>query len=70
MDLWERGLSSAASIAFNRYLADTGRCLDLDALALLPLYLSMRAAIRAKVTAGRRSILCFGRQRARLAPMS
>src|SRR6185369_6884454 len=53
MDLWERGLSSAASIAFNRYLADTGRCLDLDALALLPLYLSMRAAIRAKVTAER-----------------
>jgi len=53
MDLWERGLSSAASIAFNRYLAETGRGLDLDALALLPLYLSMRAAIRAKVTAER-----------------
>ena len=53
MDLTERGLGAAANIVFNRYLADTRRDDDLDALAALPLYLSMRAAIRAKVAAAR-----------------
>jgi aminoglycoside phosphotransferase family enzyme/predicted kinase len=54
MDLDERGLPLAANIVFNRYLAETRRPEDLDALAALPLYLSIRAAIRAKVTAERR----------------
>ena len=53
MDLWERGQQDAASIAFNRYLIETRRDEDLDALAALPFYLSMRAAIRAKVMAER-----------------
>jgi uncharacterized protein len=53
MDLIERGLHRAANIAFNRYLADTQRIHDLDALAALPLFMSTRAAIRAKVTAAR-----------------
>jgi uncharacterized protein len=53
MDLIERGLNQAANIAFNRYLADTQRIHDLDALAALPLFMSTRAAIRAKVTAAR-----------------
>jgi hypothetical protein len=53
MDLTERGLAEAANIVLNRYLVDTGRDEDLDALAALPFYLSMRAAIRAKVTAAR-----------------
>jgi aminoglycoside phosphotransferase family enzyme/predicted kinase len=53
MDLCERGLGTAANIVFNRYLTDTRRDEDLDALAALPFYLSMRAAIRAKVTAAR-----------------
>src|SRR6266566_4610332 len=53
MDLVERGLASSANVVFNRYLADTMRTEDLDALAGLPLFLSMRAAIRAKVTAAR-----------------
>jgi aminoglycoside phosphotransferase family enzyme/predicted kinase len=53
MDLCERGLASAANVILNRYLAETRRLIDLDALALLPFYLSMRAAIRAKVTAER-----------------
>src|SRR5262245_62135299 len=53
MDLWERGLRDAANIVFNRYLTQTHRSEDLDALAALPLYLSIRAAIRAKVTAAR-----------------
>lgn len=53
MDLCERGLGGAANILLNRYLADTRRVEDLDALAALPFYLSLRAAIRAKVTAAR-----------------
>ena len=53
MDLIERRLHRAANIVFNRYLADTQRIHDLDALAALPLFMSVRAAIRAKVTAAR-----------------
>src|SRR3954463_3886152 len=53
MDLVERRLKQAANIVLNRYLAETRRDGDLDALAALPLFLSVRAAIRAKVTAAR-----------------
>jgi uncharacterized protein len=53
MDLVERGLGAAANIVLNRYLAETRRPEDLDALAALPLFLSLRAAIRAMVTAAR-----------------
>lgn len=53
MDLLERGLRPAANIVFNRYLTQTRRVGDLDALAALPFFLSMRAAIRARVTAPR-----------------
>ena len=55
MDLIERGLTPAANIVLNRYLNETQRVEDLDALAALPLFLSLRAAIRAKVTAARRA---------------
>lgn len=54
MDLCERGLRAPANIVLNRYLAETHRRDDLDALATLPLFLSVRAAIRAKVTAAKR----------------
>ena len=53
MDLCERGLTPAANVVLNRYLAETRRDSDLDALAALPLFMSLRAAIRAKVTAAR-----------------
>jgi aminoglycoside phosphotransferase family enzyme/predicted kinase len=53
MDLCERGLKQAANIVLNRYLAETRRDSDLDALSCLPLFMSLRAAIRAKVTAAR-----------------
>ena len=53
MDLTERGLRQAANTVLNRYLVETKRAEDLDGLAALPLYLSMRAAIRAKVAAAR-----------------
>src|SRR6478736_5245289 len=54
MDLVERGLDVAASIVLNRYLVETRRIHDLDVLAALPLFMSVRAAIRAKVTVARR----------------
>ena len=53
MDLTERGLGQVANIVLNRYFAQTQRAEDFDALAALPLYLSMRAQIRANVTAAR-----------------
>ncbi|WP_282607406.1 bifunctional aminoglycoside phosphotransferase/ATP-binding protein [Pelagibius sp. Alg239-R121] len=48
MDLWERGCRREANVVFNRYLAITG---DYSALPLLPLFLSVRASVRAKVSA-------------------
>ena len=53
MDLLDRKLPQAANIVLNRYLVETHRDEDLDALTALPFFLSMRAAIRAKVTAAR-----------------
>jgi aminoglycoside phosphotransferase family enzyme/predicted kinase len=53
MDLIERHLQLAANVVLNRYLAATRRAEDLDALTALPFFMSMRAAIRAKVTAAR-----------------
>jgi predicted kinase len=53
MDLTERGLRPAANVVLDRYLLATGRAEDFDGLATLPFHLSMRAAIRAKVTAAR-----------------
>jgi uncharacterized protein len=48
MDLWRRGLPVHASLVFNDYL---GATLDIEGLAALPLFLSCRAAIRAKTGA-------------------
>ncbi|MGF1608293.1 MAG: AAA family ATPase [Kiloniellales bacterium] len=48
MDLDERGRRPAANLVLNRYLRDGA---ELEALAALPLFLSVRAAIRAKVAA-------------------
>ena len=53
MDLVERKLTVAANIVLNRYLTETGREEDFDALAALPFFMSLRAAIRAKVTAAK-----------------
>ncbi len=48
MDLEHRGLRPLANLVFNRYLQRTG---DIAGLAALPLFLSIRAAVRAKVAA-------------------
>ena len=48
MDLWRRALPRHATVVWNRYLSDTG---DVNGLSLLPLFLSCRAAVRAKTSA-------------------
>jgi aminoglycoside phosphotransferase family enzyme/predicted kinase len=53
MDLVERELAAAANIVLNVYFMAANRDDDLDALAALPLFMSLRAAIRAKVTAAK-----------------
>jgi aminoglycoside phosphotransferase family enzyme/predicted kinase len=48
MDLWRRGLRPHANVLLTDYLALTG---DLEGVAALPLFLSCRAAVRAKTSA-------------------
>jgi hypothetical protein len=48
MDLWRRQLPTHANAVWNTYLSETG---DHSGLALLPLFLSCRAAVRAKTSA-------------------
>ncbi|MFP5379465.1 MAG: hypothetical protein ACLGHP_06900, partial [Vicinamibacteria bacterium] len=48
MDLEHRGLPTHANLVLNRYLVDTDGA---EGLALLPLFLSCRAAVRAKTSA-------------------
>ncbi len=53
MDLDRHGQRRAANIVLNRYLWRSGDNLDLEGLAALPLFLGLRAAIRAMVTVDR-----------------
>lgn len=53
MDLDHRGLRPAANVVLNRYLWRSQELLDLDGLAALPLFLGLRAGVRALVTAER-----------------
>ena len=48
MDLWRLGLPHHANVLWNAYLTETG---NLDGVALMPAFLSCRAAIVAKTTA-------------------
>jgi aminoglycoside phosphotransferase family enzyme/predicted kinase len=50
MDLWHRGLAQSANFVLNRYLDEYD---EGDGIALLPFFMSVRAAIRAHVTATR-----------------
>jgi uncharacterized protein len=56
MDLVERGLPHAANIVLNGYFTASRRGEDCDGIAALPFFMSLRAAIRAKVTAARRDL--------------
>ncbi|MCB1495466.1 MAG: AAA family ATPase [Bauldia sp.] len=52
MDLWERDLRREANVVLNRYLWRSATLPDdLRGLAALPLFLALRAAVRAKVEA-------------------
>jgi predicted kinase len=53
MDLVERDLGGAANTVLNDYFEASRRIEDCDGLAALPLFLSLRASIRAMVTAAR-----------------
>jgi aminoglycoside phosphotransferase family enzyme/predicted kinase len=53
MDLVERDLTGAANTVLNGYFAASRRDDDCDGIAALPFFMSLRAAIRAKVTAAR-----------------
>jgi uncharacterized protein len=54
MDLWRRALPAHANAVLNGYLAETA---DVEALSLLPLFLSCRAAVRAKTGAAAAALL-------------
>jgi len=60
MDLEHRGLRREANIVFNRYLYRTG---DLGDLSAFPLYLALRAGIRAHVSAMAAATLEKGQNR-------
>jgi aminoglycoside phosphotransferase family enzyme/predicted kinase len=62
MDLEVRGQRNAANVVLNRYLWRTEADLDLEGLAALPLFLALRAAIRAMVM-GQQSRLADGDDR-------
>ncbi|SFK27523.1 AAA family ATPase [Methylocapsa palsarum] len=50
MDLWTRGLRNHANLLFNRYLSQCPEAdRQLEGLTVLPFFLALRAAIRAKV---------------------
>ena len=53
MDLHHKGLRAQANIVLNRYLHAAGAEAHYDALALLPLFLGLRAGIRAMVAVQR-----------------
>lgn len=55
MDLWQRGFRAHANLLFNRYLWLSSED-EIEGLAALPLFLALRAAIRARVTAALRKL--------------
>ena len=63
MDLWRRNLRSHANAVFNEYFA---RTVDLEGLRLLPLFLSCRAAVRAKTSVTAAKVQPDERQRSEL----
>jgi aminoglycoside phosphotransferase family enzyme/predicted kinase len=60
MDLVERDLPRAANAVLNGYFSESRRLADCDGIAALPFFMSLRAAIRAKVTAARRELAAPG----------
>jgi hypothetical protein len=50
MDMWHRGLKGHANAVFNRYIEEADEIDNYEGLRALPLFLSVRAAVRAMVT--------------------
>ena len=63
MDLWRRQLPRHANAIWNGYLGETN---DLEGVALMPLFLSCRAAVRAKTSATAARVQADTRQAAEL----
>src|SRR5688572_1349051 len=63
MDLWRRRLPRHANTVWNRYLVETEDC---DGVALVPLFLSCRAAVRAKTSATAAHLSTDGQRRGEL----
>jgi predicted kinase len=63
MDVWRRELPRHANALWNRYLTATG---EFDGLPLMPLFLSCRAAIRAKTSVTAAGLERDGSRRAQL----
>ena len=57
MDLWHRGLRRQANLLLNRYLVEADQSANIEALAALPLFLAIRAGIRAMVAANKARVL-------------
>jgi aminoglycoside phosphotransferase family enzyme/predicted kinase len=67
MDLWRRRLPRHANTVWNRYLAETA---DFDGISLVPLFLSCRAAVRAKTSATAAGLQHDGQRRSELESMA
>ena len=63
MDLWRRRLPQHANAVWNRYLGETAA---LSGVSLLPLFLSCRAAVRAKTSATASQLQSVGSRRMEL----
>jgi predicted kinase len=57
MDLWQKGFHSQANLLLNRYLISIGMEENISGLAAMPLFLAVRAGIRAMVSAERAHVL-------------
>jgi aminoglycoside phosphotransferase family enzyme/predicted kinase len=67
MDLWRRELRRHANVVLNAYISETR---DLDGLRLLPLFLSCRAAVRAKTSASAARLQSLPARRTELEAMA
>ena len=60
MDLWHRGLNGHANLCFSTYVARAMTTAAISGLAALPLFMALRAAVRAMVTLDRLDIAARG----------
>ncbi|MGH9349865.1 MAG: AAA family ATPase [Vicinamibacterales bacterium] len=67
MDLWRRRLPRHANVLWNAYLAEAA---DFQGVPLLPLFLSLRAAVRAKTSATSATLQSNPRRRRELEEMA